>query len=654
VSKFRLLQLQRLQLLAVKSKARDDEIKAAVAPELLRILAPRNLGLLEALIKEVGYPDTGLVLDIARGFRLTGIVPRSFVFHNKIRAASMTAAQLKASGKWSRKALCAKIRASDDPALDDAVWSETQRELAMGWLTGPLALSEVSAAVGSEDWVVSRRFGIQQSGKVRVIDDFSESGVNSTSTVLEKVSLDSVDDFFCALKLAAQSVDEGGGVKVVLSDGSALVGRLPHGVSRADALTWHGKTADLKSAYRQVGTSADERWATVIGVFSPVRKAPVFYLQHGLPFGAVSSVANFNRLSRCLWALGAVLMRYAWTSFFDDYPIAEPAASASMCDLSIKAFFNVLGWLLSLEPKKWAPFRPVFVMLGVVAELEHMPAGKLLCSNKPERAESLASDLRGHLESGKLPQAEAGVIRGKLQFAANQLFGRRALAPLAALARHQYGSRTQFISEQTRAHLHVLLSLLMDSRPRVMECFTCPAPVLIFTDAACEGSDGLGVSLGAVCFDPALQKSWVFGARVPEALVRVWQEGDDQNDSQPTNTKRQTIGQAEMLPVILARMKFQALLTGRRVIYFIDNDSARMVFVKGTSGCTCSQRMADLMVMDEGPYQTFAWFARVPTLSNPADGPSRLRLKPSAENLFSECVDCPVIDVAYFSPVCLG
>jgi hypothetical protein len=146
----------------------------------------------------------------------------------------------------------------------------------------------------------------------------------------------------------------------------------------------------------------------------------------------------------------------------------------------------------------------------------------------------------------------------------------------------------------------------------------------------------------------------MFGAMVPAALVRVWQKYDDRYDSPVPHVKKQTIGQAEMLPVILARMKFRSLLNGRRVVYFIDNDSARMVFVKGTSDSTCSQRMADIMVRDEGLEQTFAWFARVPTLSNPADGPSRLRLEPAAENLFSEPVACPEIDVELFSPFCLG
>ena len=39
------------------------------------------------------------------------------------------------------------------------------------------------------DWVPARRLGIQQSGKTRVIDDFSENGTNSAFASQEKIDL---------------------------------------------------------------------------------------------------------------------------------------------------------------------------------------------------------------------------------------------------------------------------------------------------------------------------------------------------------------------------------------------------------------------------------------------------------------------------------
>ena len=62
-------------------------------------------------------------------------------------------------------------------------------EVEKGWLLGPLSNSEVP------DWQpVSRRFGlIQKKGKLRLIDDYTESGVNACVTSVEAPVLHTVD-----------------------------------------------------------------------------------------------------------------------------------------------------------------------------------------------------------------------------------------------------------------------------------------------------------------------------------------------------------------------------------------------------------------------------------------------------------------------------
>ena len=58
---------------------------------------------------------------------------------------------------------------------DSEVWRQTLEERDRGWLRGPLSLCEVPGEAP-----ISRRFGLRQEHKIRLIDDFSESSVNST------------------------------------------------------------------------------------------------------------------------------------------------------------------------------------------------------------------------------------------------------------------------------------------------------------------------------------------------------------------------------------------------------------------------------------------------------------------------------------------
>eukprot|EP00971_Amphidinium_carterae_P298949 5939322-Amphidinium_carterae.1 len=75
-------------------------------------------------------------------------------------------------------------RASDDAELDEEVWKATLKEKENRWISGP------------QGWIPSRRFGICQKMKSRVIDDFSDSFLNATVHVTEKLKLESIDKFW--------------------------------------------------------------------------------------------------------------------------------------------------------------------------------------------------------------------------------------------------------------------------------------------------------------------------------------------------------------------------------------------------------------------------------------------------------------------------
>ena len=88
--------------------------------------------------------------------------------------------------------------------------------------------------------------------------------------------------------------------------------------------------------------------------------------------------------------------------------------------------------------------------------------------------------------------------------------------------------------------------------------------------------------------------------------------------------RRQLVGQAEIFPVNIAQELWEEHLSGRRVIWFVDNDAARHALIKGGSPSGPSAVLAEAFWDDEDKLGSFSWVERVPTQCNPADGPSRL------------------------------
>lgn len=60
------------------------------------------------------------------------------------------------------------------------MWQQTLDEVTKGELEGPLPLAEIPS-----DIPLSKRFGVEQGGKIRCVDDFSASGINATAQPLE-------------------------------------------------------------------------------------------------------------------------------------------------------------------------------------------------------------------------------------------------------------------------------------------------------------------------------------------------------------------------------------------------------------------------------------------------------------------------------------
>ena len=104
----------------------------------------------------------------------------------------------------------------------------------------------------------------------------------------------------------------------------------------------------------------------------------------------------------------------------------------------------------------------------------------------------------------------------------------------------------------------------------------------------------------------------------PEALMR-WQ----------SDGKVHVVGLVELYGAVVALRHWRHQLCGERVIVFIDNWPTRPtldVLIKGAAFVPLWREL--LLVLEDplGSEPTLCWFARVPSKSNIADGPSRADL----------------------------
>ena len=106
-----------------------------------------------------------------------------------------------------------------------------------------------------------------------------------------------------------------------------------------------------------------------------------------------------------------------------------------------------------------------------------------------------------------------------------------------------------------------------------------------------------------------------FGAVVPPEETEKWKSKAGQ---------KQTIGQAKLLPVLVARLTWADVLRRRQVLYFIDNESVRLALIKSYRPMLASLKLVMACLHWDFENASVPWYARVASPSNIGDGPSRL------------------------------
>ena len=377
-----------------------------------------------------------------------------------------------------------------------------------------------------------------------------------------------------------------------------------------------GRTYDLKHAYKQYGISEADRRILRLAVKNPQTKGVALFGINSLPFGASGSVSGFLRISMAIWYLGLVLFRLVWTAFFDDYTVFSRDALISNTSKTVEMLFDLLGVEFARDGDKACAFSKCFKSLGVEIDLKDFESRLVRLGHTQDRREELRVVLKDKdiLQSKCITAKQAESMRGRLHWFESFAFGRVANGAVKILGDLALcGKRKIDHGAGDLAALTFLCDRVLTAPPLVITP-SCLLTWVVFTDGACEGAEGQKKGgIGGVLIDPQGRVEAFFGGEVPNGIMSLF-----------LAKSRNLIYELEVLPVLISIWMWGDRLTRSQVCWYLDNEASCSAFIKGQGATHLAASMVGAFTEDEMRLQVNSWFARVPSLSNLADSPSRL------------------------------
>ena len=579
------LRCQRLKTMcdmATDFQAREDSDHANMAPHLRGILQGKRIRLFECLLQGLQYPDQSLPQDMRQGFQLTGWLPDTKTRPGKVVPPAMHRDEVWCQRRQNNAAIWAQCKSSGDEALDKALWQLTLEECQAGW-----AVLETGHAQAPTCCTLGRRFAVKQGAKVRPIDDLSVNLVNSTLGVDEKIVVQPASSTISlALHLQTRCLAKSSRPQA------------PSGL--------RGRTFDLKWAFKQLGVREADLPFAKVAVYNPETGRPAVLALRALPFGATGSVHGFCRCSLALWHIAVSLLMLPLTVFFDDYTAITLEQDCNSLTQSFLLLLKLLGWQAALTGSKAADFAESFVSLGIAYILPRTPSGFV-------RVREAAATCLRILQTGTLSPAEALAFAGRLRWLDAQTFGRIGRWAFRVILEHgtKPGRRSQrHLTPAVTDAVNWILDNVPQAEPRAFKVPAAKA-IQVFTDGSFE--QGTGRLGGVLCNASGCISDW-FQAIVPDDVVQYWNLQGTQHP----------ILQCELLAVCVAAAIWGHRLSDLPVTWWIDiDDAARHCLISARGFPNTNRSLVQAVLTCEHHFRIDSWFARVPSISNPADAPSR-------------------------------
>jgi hypothetical protein len=329
-----------------------------------------------------------------------------------------------------------------------------------------------------------------------------------------------------------------------------------------------------------------------------------------MPFGATSSVLDYNRLPELICAFARKFLGIPLHHFFDDiwaFMLESRAGPAYRCALEIHEWFGVpLCDPLGDKPPKVQPPTLNLRLLGIIFDLflEEI-------RNTIERITKLKREIAEIRDSGSLHPSKASKLRGKLGFTSSHFFGRVGRAAIRPLHRRQYmfdgaNRRTYSLNPSILNSFAFFEKVLREPKSKAMFPVHSRHCVL-YTDA--EGNGGLG----AVLFR-AYCKAVGYATKASKSNMKFMELGGE---------RTVLINPLETFAVLVALHTFKEQLRDTSITIYIDNNTAKSAISNGSSECQVSNQIAGEIWALAYENSMSIWVERVKSELNIADLPSR-------------------------------
>ena len=241
------------------------------------------------------------------------------------------------------------------------------------------------------------------------------------------------------------------------------------------------------------------------------------------------------------------------------------------------------------------------VILGVQLNLKDALLGIAVISNTEKSKAEALKDIDAALHTKALDPKLSERLRGRLQFASGQVFGRRPKAALKLLAEH--GRQRKWALNDTTQHaLCQLKRFLLHGKPRPIRARR-DSFVHIYVAASFEpgGSSGLG---GVVYGVDGSALAW-FGYDVQECHLSRLLSGRDRE-------RETVIFELEALALAISLSVFGTFVERRGAVVFTDNDGVLGSFIRGHSANDVCATLIEYFGQCEEELENVCWLDRAP------------------------------------------
>ena len=239
-------------------------------------------------------------------------------------------------------------------------------------------------------------------------------------------------------------------------------------------------------------------------------------------------------------------------------------------------------------------------------------SGQLCFDLKPGFRESLQDDIQSILKEGRLGSGRASKLRGKFGWAATGTYDRCGRAGLAPLVARQFHDDTEELSPALADCLKFHLHLAEFVTPRLVSLAPLGSrPVRVYSDASYEPLAEVPARIGFVCFPLDSQRPVGMSVDIPDSVLDKFQVRETQ------------INVCEALAGVLIPTNIPELIRGQDVVWYIDNQSACQVLMKGTSSVRDLSILAAVTQLLLTRLGCRVYWEYVESDSNPSDGLSR-------------------------------